>query len=229
MSWTKLIFVVLVAGVFLLGVDALPLADEEQRIIPVRGALESLILEPDMKIRQRVIAPAGTYSGVVLYSDAERMNGQQLLVTIFDIDGKKLAEGSYVSVTYRPDIGDLMRLEVQTKWITLVEPGHLFVEIQLTGGPGLPLRVSSESTNIYKYGELVVEGQKTEIDLALTLLSPVKAPFGVEQGVLVGVIVLISLALLQLIHLQKWRWIGVAVLVVAVTPLALSGYWFFCR
>jgi len=219
-----LLVVLCVAMLVLVGAYRLPLIDAEQTIIPVRHSPEAIVLQAGEPFVQRLVLAPGTYSGVVLYSEAEGLAGQPLVVVIRDRAGNELARGQYTRTTFGPADTNLLRLEIATSRWQLSEPDHVLVEVYLESG-SLPLRVTS-NPELFRFGELKVAGSEVPHDLALSLLSPARLSFGARQGVMAGVVVILGLILLQLLPRTGQRWWAVVVLVAVAAPLALAGYWF---
>jgi hypothetical protein len=198
---------------------------EEQMIIPVRHAHESIELRAGTPIQQQLILEPGTYSGVVLYAGAEELAGQPLRVTIRDREGNELTRGQYAKATYVPTDDTLLRLEVTTPRWQLPEAQHVLVEVTLQSGV-LPLRAAGPPGDLYQFGELNIQGRDTSFDVALSLLTPRGLSFGARQGIVAGAILLLGLLLLELLVRGRARWWAAAVLVALLAPLALGGYWF---
>jgi len=218
------LIILLMAALVLAIVNLLPLDREERTIIPVRHSPGAIVLQAGESIVQRLVLAPGTYSGVVLYSEADRLVGQPLVVVIRDRSGDELARGQYTRAAFAPADTNLLRLEIATGWWQLSEPDHVLVEVYLESGR-LPLRVTS-NPELYRFGELKVAGSEVPHDLALSLLSPARLAFGARQGVLAAVVVVLGLMVLQLLPRTGQRWWAAVVLVAVAAPLALAGYWF---
>ncbi|MGH9856287.1 MAG: hypothetical protein ACRD4B_00450, partial [Acidobacteriota bacterium] len=48
--------------------------------------------------------------------------------------------------------------------------------------------------------------------------------FGIQQGLLVGIIFILGVLLIWLA--PKYKWVLAAILLACITPLALAGFWF---
>lgn len=221
--WLGLI-VVIVAAAVLAVAWRLPVTHEERTIIPVKKTFESVVVEDGNSVTQRLVLAPGTYSGVVLYADTDRLVGQPLVVVVRDSERRELARGQYAKVSYLPTNDDILRLEIPMARWQLTEPQHIFVEVWLKGS-ALSLRAAGMG-ELYRFGELIVGGEATQYDIALSLLVPERLGFGARQGVIAGLVVLLGLALVYLLPGERQRWWAVVILVAVVAPLALAGYWF---
>ena len=204
---------------------AAPWGTEEKTYIPVKHTNDSVTLKPGTKLNQRIIALPGTYSGIVLYSSANTFWGRGLNVTIQDQSGQ-IASGNFVKTTFLPANDEIMRLEIPTNHFTITKSTHLFVHIATIDQQDLPLKTSSDNQELYASGELTINETKTSRDLALSLTKPAPLSFGARQGMIVSAVFLLGLALLSLLPRAKHRWLGAAILITVITPLALAGYWF---
>ena len=222
---TTVLLVTLGVTILIVAATAAPAGTEEKIYIPVKHTADSITVKPGTKITQRIIALPETYSGVVLYTDANTFWGRGLDVAVQDQSGQ-IASGRSVKTTFLPTDEETMRLEIPTNRFTVTEPTHLFVYIATTDQQDLSLKTSSDDQKLYASGELTINETKTSRDLALSLTKPAPLPFGIRQGMLAGAAFLLGLALISCIPRNKYRWAGTAILIAVITPLALAGYWF---
>lgn len=220
-----LLAITIAAPAVLVAVHFLPLASREQPIVELAKASEYHKLQPQKTLQQRFIALPGTYSAVVLYADADGLGDRKLAVRIVDENGEELARGRKPNVTYVTS-DDTLRLEFPITWLPVAASRHVYAAVTLLSGSALPLRVTSVNTDVYHSGELTADGQGLKRDLALALITRTTLPFGARQGVIGGLVLMVGLALIRPIQQRKTGWLAAAVLVAAVTPLAIGGYWF---
>jgi hypothetical protein len=213
-----------VAAALVAAADVLPLATAERAVVVIRKTPGIVVLNTGTVIKQRFVALPGTYSSVVLYSDAEQLTDQQLQVRILDEDGAEVATGRGATAAYLDD--DTIRIGIPISWLYVANSQHLFLEVSLGAGSSLPVLISSSQSDTYASGELVVDGQALDRDVAFALLERAQLPFGARQGVLAGAIILLALVIMQpFINRPRGWWLATGVLVI-ITPLVLAGYWF---
>lgn len=223
-SLRLLLVALVVSGLLLAAAFWLPLATEEDVIISLEKASTAFSLESGMALRQRIVAPPGLFSGVVVYADAAYFGGRQLEVVVSDDGGHIFGTGRRVVSSYLP-ADDTLRLAIPTEWFRLQQPQHLLVTVRLVRGEALPVYVSSGEFDAYGSGELAVEEWDIGRDMAISLTRRTQLSFGARQGVIAGIALLCGLVGVQALP-RRWQWWGVALLVFTVTPLVLGGYWF---
>jgi len=212
-----------VAAVLIYGAENWRLATEERNITRVTDATVHE-LSQDNPVIQEVIVSQGRYAGVIIYSGEEKLAGQRIEIKVTSRGGQQVKSMFYTS-EYWPG-SDWLRLKFATPALDLKKADHVFVELKLLSGPAIKLLVSKEDSDTYKEGFLQVGDQKTKQDISLSMLIKQPLPEPAKQGMKTGAIFLLGLSLINFLPKDRQRWIAAVLLVVIITPVALSGYWF---
>lgn len=202
-------------------VSRAPLGTDLQAVIRDGGAERSLLLEPGGTLTQSFRATGRAISGVTLVADAEPWERRALRVRLLDADGSERARGSAVRRRYAEG---RMFLDVPFPSVQVSAGERLAVFVSLDRGPALRLRAAAR--DVPPQGRLTVSGQEREGAVVFSTRHPAPTPDGVRHGVLAGAIFLLGLTVILIVRGDRLRWVLAAVLLGAVTPLALGGFWF---
>lgn len=189
-----------------------PLSTQHERIVALKDVSESIPLQLHHHIRQTIRPAEGTYAGAVLFSDEDTLDDRTLVVSIEDLQGKRIARSYAVRSSYRSS-GDVLEMQALMPWFSVQDGQEYVLDIFLKRGPEMSLKtVRHESTQ--------------EQLISLSLLRTTSAAFGFRQGVYVGSAFLLCIVLLTGVRDQRRKLLLAIVLVILFAPLATLGYWF---
>ncbi|MEO6077295.1 MAG: hypothetical protein ABIP54_00735 [Candidatus Andersenbacteria bacterium] len=176
-------------------------------------------------IEQRIHLSSGTYSGVAFFSNDEILEGRVVRAVIKNRAGENIASGDADTVSYLSD-QNVMRIEVATSWFSVTHDDFYVVDIYFPHGEPLSLRVMDRNKNLPAVQKLSINGQVQEKIMSLSLLQRTSTDFGARQGVIVGAIAMIGIALISVVRTNRNKMILAIVLVILLAPLAILGYFF---
>lgn len=202
---TALLALAAAAGV-LTASSALPLARDAKPVVRMERATATAELREGTRLTVDFHAPGGEAAGLVLFARDDAWDGRRLRARLADAHGVIRAESTRVRAGYERGA---LRIALPFRRITLARGEALTLTVELLRGQPLRLfRLPDGGT------------------LALSLERPVRLPEGTRLGVRAGVIALVGLAGVTLLPRRRGQWLGVAALLVLLTPLALAGFWY---
>lgn len=188
-----------------------PLSTTEHTAVALKHATDTFLLQQGQPLQQKFVAAGGWQSGIVIYSTAPFLDHQPLSVRILDEQGRQRAHGTTATTSYIEN-DDTVRIALATTWLKAKPQERLQVELQLTHGSPLPLKIITE-----------IPGRQ---DIALGVLQPSTLSAGARQGVLAGVVVMLGVLLIALWVPPRWQWYAAASLLVIATLTGVTGFWF---
>ena len=203
----------------------LPIGREQFVVVSPDRTDGVIEVSPGTTISQSIVLPAGTYSGIGIFSTNERLVDTNISLTVQTEEGVEVSRSYDVSTVYAPEHNDALVLLFEIQDVVVKERDRYVIAIH-TKGSAFSLVSSTGERDIYQQGALRLNGEETKQDLAVTTSARSLLSFGVRQGVVAGVIFCIALAALLTFTSGRVQWIGAALLLIGITPLAIAGYWF---
>lgn len=216
--------ILIAAALWLAAVWYLPLGTEEYSVVRIEQAHEHVVVSAGTGLEQAFVSNQEVYRGAVVYSGSATLDGRSLELALLDDTGRILAADRSPEIYYLPDDTLVLRFE----WPRVADQSGAALKARLTLLEGSPMlvSVSSPSDDAYRGGTLRINEQPVDRDLGLTMLVPSALAMPVKVGVTAGVITLLAAWLIWYVPHGRAQWLWCAVLLVAVTPLALGGFWF---
>jgi hypothetical protein len=210
MNIRSLIFGAFLTVAAVLAATYLPLSNEEERIVAVKDISEVTVLHGGGHLEQRMRPKAGTYSGIVLFTDEDALQGR-LTAKVIDKDGVVITQSSQVQSSFLPG-GDTLKITFQTKWFSL-DGSEYVLDITRTSGADLHIKTVPHETTRKQL-------------MSLSLVRPALAPFGLRQGITIGAAFFLAVLLLQIFKTDRTKMIAAILILILFSPLAVLGYWY---
>lgn len=202
-----------------------PLSTKSIQGVSLHDASDSFTLEPGKHVQQRFHISKGIYSGIAVYSDDQSFGDRALRVALHDREGNIIAKGSTQTLSYAGS-ADVLRIETSTHWFTVTHDDFYVVDITLTHGESLPLRVIHKESNLKNVHRFSIDDVSQNAIASVALVQRIPVLFGFKQGILIGCAFLLAVVCISTIqNIRKKYWAAVA-LIIVFAPLAVLGYWF---
>ncbi|MCE9642944.1 MAG: hypothetical protein K8Q97_01320 [Candidatus Andersenbacteria bacterium] len=221
----RLILVTSIALVAVLIVYIVPLSTERIRIVKYFDTPVEISLHAGDHLQQKVHLTEGVYSGVAVFSNTSTLSGRVVRVVITDPKGSIVARGDADTVSYLSS-ANVSRIQMDTSWWRVSHEGAYLLDISFLHGDPLSLLMMERDKNLSAAQKLSINGQPQSAIISLTFMRRVPTDFGARQGVIVGAIAMIGIALISLLKTSKQKMIGAIVGIVFLAPLGNLGYLF---
>lgn len=209
--WNSLICILVALGV-IAAATYLPLSTQHERIVALQDVSESIVVTADQHIRQVFHHAAGTYSGIILFSDEQELADRQLFIRIEDIDGRPIAQSYAVRSSYISS-GNILQLEALMPRFDIQDSEEYTLDVSLARGDQMTLKtVRHEATNRQL--------------LSFSLIQPVITSFGLRQGLSIGTAFLLVVFLISYIKHERKKLQAAVCCLILFAPLATLGYIF---
>ncbi len=218
-----------IAVALILVMSFVPLSTEPVRIVWLRDAPDSITLEPGKHLRQRLHLSVGTYSAIALFSDLQTLDGRVIHAKIEGRNGETITQSAAQTVSYRSS-ANVARIEIPLQWFTVTHDDFYVMDITLTHGEGLPLRIMPRDSNLPAVHKLSLDGAPQNAIVSLSFMKRVPpvplGDSGLVQGGMIGSALLLAVALMSTIQNPKKKYWVAVLIIILFAPLAVMGYWF---
>lgn len=209
--WNFISCIIIALGV-IAAATYLPLSTQHERVVALKDVSESIIVTADQYIRQLFHHTAGTYSGVVLFSDEQELAGRQLFVRIADKHGRAIAKSYTTSSSYISS-GNVLQLELRMPRFEIQDSEEYTIDVSLARGNEMTLKT--------------IRHQSTQQQLlSFSLIQPVIASFGLRQGIYIGTAFLLAVFLISSMKNERKKFQAAVCCLILFAPLATLGYIF---
>ncbi|MFH1354150.1 MAG: hypothetical protein ABIH36_02585 [bacterium] len=205
-GWYRRVLLLLGVAVLLLGgAFAVPLNSEEELVITGAdmGGRSIVELTKGGSYRRKIIVSDQSIKGIMLFVPDREGVRSELEVRIWFGNQLLTKAKQYRQSNH----GELNGLVFSFRPISLPDRTQLEIEVIHVRGKPVALEVAADSGA-----------------LSMSLLHPALMNPGTRQGVLVGIVALVGVALISI--LPSKRWLAAMLLLVIVIPLALTGFVF---
>lgn len=224
MAIQRLIGVAVVAVAIVLGAWFLPLSTTPIRIVKVVDTPHAISVSAGDHVTQRVHLSKGLYSGVAIFSNDSMLSGRIIHAVIRNREGAIVARGDSDTSTYRGD--GTLRIEIGTTWFTVTHDDFYVLDISYPHGASLSLRIMDREKNLPAVQKLSINNESKPAIMSLSFMQRTTTDFGARQGVIVGAIAMIGVALISLVRTNRNKMIAAIALIIVLAPLAIMGYFF---
>lgn len=225
MNIVRIIIVTCVAIFCIVFVRVVPLSTAPTQIVKFDDAPSVVSLQANQHLTQRVHLSKGVYSGIQFFSNDKTLSGRIVRAVIMDREGKVVSQGDADSLSYLPN-DNVLQIEVDTTWFAVAHDDFYVLDLYYPHGEPLSVRVMERDQNLPAVQKLAINKQTQSAIMSLSFVKRAPTDFGAQQGVIIGAIAMICVALLSLLKTAKQKMIGAIAIIIFLAPLASLGYLF---
>lgn len=225
MNIRRLVIVTSIAVLSVVIAYTVPFSTERVRVVKYFDTPLAISLHAGDSLEQRVHLVDGMYSGVAVFSHDATLSGRVIRATIKDPNGNVIAHGDANSVSYLSS-ANIFRIQIDTNWWKVSHDGAYLLDISFERGGDLSLLMMERDKNLSIAQKLSINGHSESAIISLTFMRRIPTNAGARQGVTVGAIAMIGLALVSELRTNRQKMIGAIILIICLAPLSILGYFY---